>query len=48
MALLDSVAFTQARVAIQNILGKPTLLNMHFIPLEQSHPLGQCISAFCT
>ena len=32
MALLDSVAFTQARVAIQNILDKPTLLNMHFIP----------------
>ena len=32
IALLDSVAFTQARVAIQNILDKHTTLNMHFIP----------------
>ena len=32
MALLDSVAFTQARVAVQNILDKPTTLNMHVIP----------------
>ena len=32
MALLDSVAFTQARVAIQNILDKPTTFNMHVIP----------------
>jgi pyruvate/2-oxoglutarate dehydrogenase complex dihydrolipoamide dehydrogenase (E3) component len=32
MALLESVAFTQARVAIQNILDKPSALNMHVIP----------------
>src|SRR5271165_5041005 len=32
LALLDSVAFTQARVAIQNILDKPTTFNMHVIP----------------
>jgi pyruvate/2-oxoglutarate dehydrogenase complex dihydrolipoamide dehydrogenase (E3) component len=32
IALLDSVAFTQARVAIQNVLDKPTTLNMHVIP----------------
>jgi dihydrolipoamide dehydrogenase len=31
-ALLDSVAFTQARVAIQNILDKPTAFNMYVIP----------------
>jgi dihydrolipoamide dehydrogenase len=31
-ALLDSVAFTQARVAVHNILDKPTSLNMHFVP----------------
>ena len=32
IALLDSVAFTQARVAIQNILDKPTTFNMQVIP----------------
>ena len=32
IALLDSVAFTQARVAIQNILDKPTTFNMYVIP----------------
>jgi pyruvate/2-oxoglutarate dehydrogenase complex dihydrolipoamide dehydrogenase (E3) component len=32
IALLDSVAFTQARVAVQNILDKPTTFNMHVIP----------------
>jgi dihydrolipoamide dehydrogenase len=32
MALLDSVAFTQARVAIQNLLDKPTTFNMLVIP----------------
>jgi pyruvate/2-oxoglutarate dehydrogenase complex dihydrolipoamide dehydrogenase (E3) component len=32
IALLDSVAFTQARVAIQNLLDKPTTLNMYVIP----------------
>ncbi|MBV8143170.1 MAG: NAD(P)/FAD-dependent oxidoreductase [Verrucomicrobia bacterium] len=32
LALLDSVAFTQARVAIQNILDKHTTFNMQVIP----------------
>jgi pyruvate/2-oxoglutarate dehydrogenase complex dihydrolipoamide dehydrogenase (E3) component len=32
IAMLDSVAFTQARVAVQNILDKPTTFNMHVIP----------------
>jgi dihydrolipoyl dehydrogenase len=32
IALLDSVAFTQARVAVQNILDKPTTFNMYVIP----------------
>ena len=32
IALLDSVAFTQARVAVQNILDKPTTFNMYAIP----------------
>ena len=32
IALLDSVAFTQARVAIQNILDKPASFNMYAIP----------------
>jgi dihydrolipoamide dehydrogenase len=32
IALLDSVAFTQARVAVQNILDKPTTFNMRVIP----------------
>jgi pyruvate/2-oxoglutarate dehydrogenase complex dihydrolipoamide dehydrogenase (E3) component len=32
MALLDSVAFTQARVAVQNILDRPTTFNMLVIP----------------
>jgi pyruvate/2-oxoglutarate dehydrogenase complex dihydrolipoamide dehydrogenase (E3) component len=32
IALLDSVAFTQARVAIQNLLDKPTPFNMQVIP----------------
>ena len=32
ISLLDSVAFTQARVAIQNILDKRTTFNMQVIP----------------
>jgi pyruvate/2-oxoglutarate dehydrogenase complex dihydrolipoamide dehydrogenase (E3) component len=32
IALLDSVAFTQARVAVQNILDKPTTFSMYAIP----------------
>jgi dihydrolipoamide dehydrogenase len=32
IAFLDSVAFTQARVAVQNILDKPTTFNMYVIP----------------
>jgi pyruvate/2-oxoglutarate dehydrogenase complex dihydrolipoamide dehydrogenase (E3) component len=32
IALLDSVAFTQARVAVQNLLDKPTTFNMYVIP----------------
>jgi pyruvate/2-oxoglutarate dehydrogenase complex dihydrolipoamide dehydrogenase (E3) component len=32
IALLDSVAFTQARVAIHNILDKPTTFNMQVVP----------------
>ena len=32
IALLDSVAFTQARVAVQNILDRPTTFNMYVIP----------------
>jgi pyruvate/2-oxoglutarate dehydrogenase complex dihydrolipoamide dehydrogenase (E3) component len=32
IALLDSVAFTQARIAVQNILDQPTTFNMYVIP----------------
>ena len=32
IALLDSVAFTQARVAVQNILDQPTTFSMYAIP----------------
>jgi len=32
IALLDSVAFTQARVAVQDILDKPATFNMYSIP----------------
>jgi pyruvate/2-oxoglutarate dehydrogenase complex dihydrolipoamide dehydrogenase (E3) component len=32
VALLDSVAFTQARVAVQNLLDQPTTFNMNVIP----------------
>jgi dihydrolipoamide dehydrogenase len=39
LLLFDSSAHAQARVAIQNILGKPTTFNLHLVPVSaNTHP----------